>query len=86
MKNLNLRSILVFVVAALFYIAAIIGLTGSGQKSIIIFFLCMGTFFLCMGLGTKKMIVMNITQNRNNHHFSPTQSQRGAPSRTSFFV
>lgn len=50
----EIKSILFFLVAALFYVAAIIGFAGKTQNPMSFFWLCMGSVFLCIGSSRSK--------------------------------
>ncbi len=52
-KGIN-KSILFYVVSALFLIASAIGLTTGNERSMAIVWLCLGFSFLCLGSTHKK--------------------------------
>jgi len=52
-KGIN-KSILFYVVSALFLIASVIGLTTGNESSMAIVWLCLGFSFLCLGSTHKK--------------------------------
>ena len=52
-KGIN-KSILFYVVSALFLIASAIGLTTGNENSMTIVWLCLGSSFLCLGSTHKK--------------------------------
>ena len=54
MKKFNFRSVGFYIAAILFYVAAIIGFTGETQNSMSVFWLCIGSLFLCLGSTSKK--------------------------------
>lgn len=54
MKKKNISSILPYLAAILFYVAAIIGFTGGSQNTVSTVWLCLGSLFLCIGVSRSK--------------------------------